>query len=89
MELIGYYVLFAFSISIAATYFWFWPLIQEAKDNRIINSFTNFPVLSTVIYILLSAVVAPILVFPMFSEAMAERFKHGLQNEILKPDPKI
>lgn len=89
MELIGYYALFAFSISIAATYLWFWPLIQEAKAKGITNSFTNFSILSTIIYILLSAVVAPFLVLPMFSEAMAERFKHGLQNEILKPDPKI
>lgn len=86
MELIGYYALFAFSISISACYIWFWPLVQEARLKKIDNGFTKYPVLSSVIYILVSAVAAPILVFPMFSEEMAERFKHGLQNEILKAD---
>ena len=89
MELIGYYALFSLSISLAATYLWFWPIIQTAKSQDVKNAFTNYPVLSTIIYIMLSTVVAPILVFPMFSNAMAARFKHGLETEILKPDSKI
>ena len=89
MELIGYYLLFAFSISISACYFWFWPLLQEARTARIQNSFTYYPVLSTVIYILVSAVVAPLMIFPMFSSAMALRFEIGLRSEILKPDTEI
>lgn len=86
MELIGYYALFAFSISISACYLWFWPLIQEAKAKEVVNGFTKFPILSSLIYILVSAVAAPVLLLPMFSEEMADRFKHGLQNEILKAD---
>lgn len=89
MELIGYYALFALSISLAATYLWFWPVLQTAKSQGIKNAFTGYPILSTIIYVMLSTVVAPILVFPMFSNAMAERFKHGLQTEMLKPDSKI
>jgi hypothetical protein len=87
MELIGYYLLFAFSISIAACYLWFWPLIQEAKAKHIINSFTQYPTLSIVIYILISAVVAPILIMPMFSNSMAENFINGMAKEVLKADP--
>ena len=89
MELIGYYALFALSISLAATYLWYWPLLQAAKSQNIQNAFTGYPVLSTIIYIMLSTVVAPILVFPMFSDAMAKRFQHGLETEMLKPDSKI
>lgn len=89
MELIGYYLLFALSISISACYFWFWPLVQEARAAKIKNSFTQYPVLSTIIYILISAVVAPLMVFPMFSAAMALRFEIGLRTEILKPDQEI
>lgn len=89
MEVIGYYALFAFSISITACYLWFWPLIQEARASKIVNSFTDYPILSTIIYILISVTVAPIFIFPMFSETMATRFKRGLQSEILNPDPKI
>lgn len=86
MELIGYYLLFAFSISITACYLWFWPLVQQARVNEISNSFTQYPVISTVVYILVSALAAPLLIPPMFSEAMAQRFQIGLQREIFKQD---
>ena len=89
MELIGYYALFALSISLAATYLWFWPLLQQAKVQGVKNAFTGYPILSTIIYAMLSTVVAPILILPMFSNEMAERFRHGLEIEILKPDAKI
>lgn len=86
MELIKYYTIFALSISISSWYLWFWPLIKEAKDKNIINGFTKYPILSSTIYILLSAVVAPMLVLPMFNEDMAEGFKSGLRKEISKAD---
>jgi len=86
MELIKYYALFAFSISISSCYLWFWPLIKEAAGNNIVNGFTKYPIVSSVIYILITAVVAPMLVFPMFSDNMAEGFKSGLRKEISKAD---
>jgi hypothetical protein len=89
MELIGYYLLFAVSISISACYFWFWPALRDAKKLDINNSFTQYPILSTVVYIIISAVVAPLLLFPMFSGAMAIRFDIGLRSEIMKTDPEI
>ncbi len=85
----GYYALFALSISLAATYLWFWPLLHEAKAQGIKNAFTDYPTLSILIYVTLSTIVAPILVFPMFSEEMAIRFKKGLKTEMLKQDEKI
>ncbi len=89
MELIGYYLLFAFSISLSACYFWFWPVLKEAKATGINNSFTQYPVLSTIIYILISVIVAPILLFPMFNALMALQFETGLRSEMLKPDKEI
>lgn len=86
MELIGYYLLFAFSIAISACYFWFWPVLSEAKQTGVVNSFTEYPKLSTVVYVLVSAAVAPFLIPPMFSQVMAERFEAGLRKEILKTD---
>ena len=86
MELIKYYIIFAFSISISSCYLWFWPLIKEAKNKSIVNGFTKHPVLSSTIYIIISSVVAPMLVLPMFNEDMAEGFKSGLRKEISKAD---
>lgn len=84
MELIGYYALFAFSTSITACIFWFWPLVQQARQAGITNTFTQNPKTSTVIYVLISALVAPLLLPPMFSENMAQKFSSGLAREILK-----
>ena len=86
MELIGYYLLFAFSTSITACIFWFWPLVQQARKSDIENTFTKYPKTSVVVYVLVSTVVAPLLVLPMFSERMAQQFSSGLAREILKQD---
>jgi hypothetical protein len=86
MELIGYYALFALSISITACIFWFWPLVQQAQADKISNSFTRYPKTSITVYVLVSAGVAPLLILPMFSEQMAQKFCAGLAREILKPD---
>jgi hypothetical protein len=86
MELISYYLLFALSTAIAACYLWFWPMVQQAKTQGVENSFTEYPVLSSVVYVLISTVVAPLLVPPMLSENIAQRFQAGLHREIFKQD---
>jgi hypothetical protein len=86
MELIGYYVLFAFSIAITACYLWFWPLVQQACNSGVQNSFTQYPKISAIVYVLVSVTVAPLLLPPMLSETMAQRFQLGLKREIFKQD---
>jgi hypothetical protein len=86
MELIGYYLLFAFSIAIAACYLWFWPLVQQACAVEIQNTFTQYPKISAVVFVLVSATTAPLLLPPMLSETMAQRFQTGLKREIFKQD---
>jgi hypothetical protein len=86
MGLIEYYLLFAFSTSITACYLWYWPLLRKAKLENIKNSFTDNPILSSIIYIFVSAFIAPVLLMPLFSDEMAKKFEHGLSKEILKQD---
>lgn len=86
MGVIEYYVLFAFSTSITACYLWFWPLLRKAKEQNVMNSFTENPILSTIIYIGISTIIAPILLMPLFSNDMAEKFERGLSKEILKQE---
>jgi len=86
MGLIECYVLFAFSTSITACYLWFWPLLGKAREQNIKNSFTGSPILSSLIYIIISAFIAPILIMPLLSNSMAEKFERGLSKEILKQD---
>jgi hypothetical protein len=86
MGLIEYYLLFAFSTSITACYLWYWPLLRKAKLENIKNSFTDNPILSSIIYIFVSAFIAPVLLMPLFSDEMAKKFELGLSKEILKQD---
>lgn len=86
MGLIEYYLLFAFSTSITACYLWFWPLVQKARQQNIVNQFTDYPLLSALVYVLISAIIAPLLVFPLLFTKMAESFERGLAKEILKQD---
>ena len=89
MELIGYYLLFAFSTSITATLFWFWPLVKQARAEGIENTFTQYPKASAVGYVLVGTLIAPLLIPPFFSETIAQKFSNGLAREILQQDPKI
>jgi hypothetical protein len=86
MGLIESYLLFAFSTSITACYLWYWPLLRKAKLENIKNSFTDNPILSSIIYIFVSAFIAPVLLMPLFSDEMAKKFELGLSKEILKQD---
>ena len=86
MGLIEYYLLFAFSSSITTCYIWFWPLLQKAKQENIKNSFTEYPVISVIVYILLSALIAPLIVLPLLSAKAGESWGRGLSKEIFKQD---
>lgn len=82
----GYYLLFAFSTSITACYFWFWPCLQQALDKNIDNALTRAPVLSILIYLIITALIAPVIVPPLLVPSMGEKFARGLQREIMKQD---
>jgi ABC-type transport system involved in multi-copper enzyme maturation permease subunit len=86
MDLMGYYLLFAFSTSLTACYFWFWPMLQEAIKKSVNNALTRAPVLSIVIYIMVTALIAPVIVLPLLVPTMGEKFARGLQREIMKQD---
>jgi hypothetical protein len=86
MDLIGYYLLFAFSTSLTACYIWFWPLLQKAMAQDVKNALTKAPILGIVIYILVTALIAPVIVLPLLIPQMGENFARGLERELLKQD---
>lgn len=84
MGIIEYYLLFALSTSITSWYIWYLPLVRKAKESDIKNQFTEYNKLSSVVYIAVSAIIAPALVLPLVSASFAENFERGLAKEILK-----
>lgn len=87
MSFIEGYLIFAFSTALAVCYLWYWPVLQQAKSKNIKNSFTRNPKLSVVVYVLASAIIAPLLVFPLLSTKFGEAFERGLSKEVLTDDP--
>jgi hypothetical protein len=86
MGLIGYYLLFALSASLTSCYVWYWPILQKAKAQNIVNTLTLNPVLGLVVYTGVTALVAPIIVLPLLVPSIGDRFACGLEREMLKPD---
>ena len=86
MGLIEYYLLFAFSSSITTCYLWFWPLLQKARQENIKNSFTEYPILSVLVYTLVSTLVAPLIIYPILSDKAGKSWERGLSKEIFKED---
>jgi len=84
MDLIGYYLLFAFSASLTSCYVWFWPILQKAKAQSIQNSLTESPALGILVYVVITALVAPLVVLPLLVPSMGDSFVRGLEREMLK-----
>jgi ABC-type molybdate transport system permease subunit len=86
MSFIEGYTIFAFSTAIAACYFWFWPIMMQAVKNKVDNSFTKRPILSAVVYIIMTAIIAPLIVLPLLIPSYSEAFERGLRREMDKPE---
>ena len=50
------------------------------------NALTRAPILGIVIYILVTALIAPVIVLPLLVPKMGENFARGLERELLKQD---
>jgi len=87
MELILAYIVFAITTGICSWLFYFKPILKDAIELKINNSFTRQPVLSSIVYIILSIIAAPLLFFPMFNSVQSLVFKEVLVKEMFKETP--
>jgi len=86
MDWLIIYLVFALATSICAWLFYYMPAVREAKQKNIDNSFTRSPILSSVIYIIISTVIAPTIFMAIFNTTQGKLFYEALRNEILKED---
>jgi len=84
MGLIEYYLIFALATAIACWYEFFWPLLSEARKIGVDNEFTKYPVMSSLIYVIISTIIAPVLIVPFLSTEKSQRFKNGLKKSIFE-----
>jgi hypothetical protein len=86
MGLIEYYVIFALTTGITSCYLFLAPAINNAKSKGIINSFTINTNLSYLIYILSTAIFAPLTIFPIIFDVSGKKFMTGIEKVVLEPN---
>lgn len=86
MDWLIIYVVFALTTSICAWLFYYMPIVREARQRSINNSFTNSPILSSIVYIVISTFIAPTIFVALFSNQHSKQFYEALRQEILKQD---
>lgn len=86
MDAITIYLVFAITTGICCWIFFYVPVVREAKSLGVVNSFTRSPIISSMVYIVISILVAPSLFIPIFSEEKGNLFRQALRSEILKQD---
>jgi len=84
MEIIQLYIIFALTTGISSCYIFLAPAVAIAKEEGIINSFTESTWLSYLIYITITTITAPFAVLPIFIPSFAKRFKVGLERAVME-----
>jgi hypothetical protein len=79
MGFFTYYFIFATATAITSCYFFFWPLLMEARDDNINNQLADRPVLSATVYTLIGIVIAPVLFYILLMPPAAESYVDGLR----------
>jgi hypothetical protein len=86
MDWITIYLVFAITTGICCWLFFYVPIVQEAKRLEVNNTFTRSPIISSVVYITISILIAPSVFIPIFNEEKGRLFRKALRSEILKQD---
>ena len=86
MDWLILYVVFALTTSICAWLFYFLPAVNEARQRNINNSFTRNPLISSIVYVVISTFIAPTIFMALFSNHHSKLFYNALREEILKQD---
>lgn len=88
MSFIEYYIIFALTTSIFALIDVFIPLLNEVRNDNIINVLTENPKLSCVVYFCLTAIVAPFVILPIIVPSMNARFRESI-DKVIREQEKI
>jgi hypothetical protein len=84
MGLIEYYIIFALTTGLSSCYLFLVPAINKAKAEGVINSFTTNTKLSYLVYILSTAIFAPLTIFPIIFNSSGNKFMTGIERVVLE-----
>ena len=78
------YLVFAVTTSICSWLFLYWPVYVDVCKLGVENSFTNSPLISSITFIVLNTIAAPVVFTVLFSNERSEDFKRGIFKEMVK-----
>ena len=84
MEIIEYYIIFALTTGITSCYEFLAPAIRKAKEQGIINTFTESTWLSYIIYAVITSFFAPLSFWPIFIPNLNQRFRNGIEKAVME-----
>jgi len=82
METVTLYLIFCITTSICCLYEIIWPAMRGAKQEGIVNPFTEQPLLSSIVFFIINALFAPIIIFVLFVPKMFEQASLGINKAI-------
>jgi len=89
LELLFAYLAAALATGIVSWRYIFWPLVKEARGLGINNDITRAPYLSSLVFIIINTIFAPIVTVIIFVPSFFEAAKLGMLKSISEEDPKI
>lgn len=81
-----YYCIFACATSLTTLFHYYLPALRQARYEGIDNSITQYPVVGSITYVIVTAVMAPFVISTLIFPSHGERFRQGLYRAICKPD---
>lgn len=84
--MIVYYLIFAVATSLVTLLHYFIPALRHAKNNGVVNSITEHPIVASLTYFVVTVVVAPFVFSTIIVPSHGQRFAEGLYRSLCKPD---
>lgn len=84
MEVIELYILFALTTGISSCYLFLAPAVYKARALEIVNDFTVNTWTSYIIYTVISTILAPFTILPIFIPSFGFKYKIGLERAVLE-----
>lgn len=86
LELFFAYLAAALATGIVSWRYIFWPLVKEAIAMEIKNDITRSPYLSSVVFIIINTIFAPIVTVVIFVPSFFEAAKLGILKSLTEED---
>lgn len=82
MGVFEYYAIFALTTSLTLIYVLFWPVIRQAKLDGIDNDFTNSSLTSLVIFFIVTAILAPAMIWLILVPSLYTNAEAGITRAV-------